>query len=173
MRVLRSKASVRSFFLQGVFLQNKHTCRHKHNAQVFFSPSVSCFHLSGVLSLSRSVICELDEAKILSYILPSVGGAVQCVRVLADSGVLTRTDKCEIFIFTPPTMQPSLRSYVYVLYWDPFLCHSAHQQKYTMIRITCTSLLMLSGSHEQQSSYSAHFFLDSCGGIDPSWQPSC
>lgn len=66
--------------------EQTHVQTHMHKSSVSLLP---CLCLRGGLSLSRSVICEVDEAKILSYILPSIRGVVQCVRESVLSAVFS------------------------------------------------------------------------------------
>lgn len=110
MRVLRSKASVVSFLLQGVFRRTN--TRADTYAQVF-PLSVSCLCLCGGLSSTRRVICEVDEAKVLSYLLPSIWGVAQCVRECWLTAVfsleLTNASSWKLHFYTSNNAEPASR----------------------------------------------------------------
>lgn len=107
-----------SFLRQGVFHRTNTREDTYAQSQVFDSLSFLSLSLCGGLSLSRSEICEVDEAKnpVLSEVWYSVSESFCCQR-----RSLCRADKCgapKSSTFTPPTMLSDD-----VVKWDLLLSH--------------------------------------------------
>lgn len=128
---------------------------HKHNAQVFFSLSL-CFLFPSQRGSVFVSECDLwvrwsknPVVKIChpSEVWNSVCESVGWQRCSHQSWQMWRP---ESFIFTPPTIESPLYWCAHTVLGSISVSQCTSAEVHVTIRITCSSLLMLSGSYEQR-----------------------
>lgn len=119
-------------------------CRHirsEHNPLC-----ISCRRLHGGPPLTRGVVCEVDEANILSYIFPSIQGVEQ--RVLLRCAAPARADKyrtLKVALLHLQQCQAIIKMMQCSCYNQIHYCvacsHSAHRERYlryTLLQTTAS-----------------------------------